>query len=219
MRSQPKLLWAVMLGTLALPAGAGGAGEDHPAATRVTPPTPVAASTTRPAGEADVVELKDVDGVTRRPLEADGAAGVVVLFIAHECPISNGYSPEIIRICNQYGVEGPGKFRFYLAHVDPTLAPEGAKTHAQEFGYTVPVLMDTDRKLAGKVGARVTPEAAVITPDGTVAYRGRIDDRWVGYGRSRVEPTTRDLRAALDAILAGKPVPVAETRAVGCPIE
>jgi hypothetical protein len=49
-----------------------------------------------------------------------------------------------------------------------------------------------------------------------VLYRGRIDDRVADFGKRRVEPTRRDLRLALDAILAGKPVPARRTKAVGC---
>jgi len=49
-----------------------------------------------------------------------------------------------------------------------------------------------------------------------VVYHGRIDDRIVALGKRRVEPTTRDLREALDAMLEGKPVPTPVTKAVGC---
>ena len=49
-----------------------------------------------------------------------------------------------------------------------------------------------------------------------VLYRGRIDDRYIEFGKDRPEPTVRDLERALDAIIAGKPVPVRETRAIGC---
>jgi hypothetical protein len=53
----------------------------------------------------------------------------------------------------------------------------------------------------------VTPEVAVVGPGGALLYRGRIDDLWSDYGKRRQEPTTRDLRAALDAALAGRPTP------------
>jgi hypothetical protein len=56
----------------------------------------------------------------------------------------------------------------------------------------------------------------VLSPSGDVLYRGRIDDRVADFGKRRVEPTRRDLRLALDAILAGKPVQARLTKAVGC---
>src|SRR4051794_24663626 len=58
------------------------------------------------------LQVTDVDGKPHHPLEADGASGVVLLFIAADCPISNSYAPEIGRICKEYEGSGPGKFRF-----------------------------------------------------------------------------------------------------------
>jgi hypothetical protein len=57
---------------------------------------------------------------------------------------------------------------------------------------------------------------AVMTADQKLLYRGRIDDRYLEFGKDRPEPTVRDLERALDAIVAGKPAPVSETRAIGC---
>ena len=65
-------------------------------------------------------------------------------------------------------------------------------------------------------GVTVAPEAAVLDELGRVIYRGRIDDRFVDFGKERPVPTTRDLESALQAAVAGRPVPVAETRAIGC---
>jgi len=65
----------------------------------------------------------------------------------------------------------------------------------------------------------VTPEAAVFVPGGPRArlvYRGRIDDRYVAFGRVRAAPTTHDLEDAVAATLAGRPVPHDVTPAVGC---
>src|SRR5690242_59070 len=175
-----------------------------------TPSTgPVAPATqpaSRPATTADI-ELRDATGATHRPLDVKDAAGAVLIFIATDCPISNSYAPEINRICMEYGGEGPGKFRFYLVYADPDLTPQTAAKHAHDFGYTCPTLLDTHHRLLERLRARVTPEAVVLGPDGAVRYHGRIDDKWAGYGKARPEPTTRELRAALDAIRAGKQVP------------
>ena len=64
--------------------------------------------------------------------------------------------------------------------------------------------------------ARVTPEAAIFLPNRKLAYHGRIDDRYIDFGKARNAPTTHDLEAALEAVIAGKPVPSEATRAVGC---
>jgi hypothetical protein len=67
-------------------------------------------------------------------------------------------------------------------------------------------------------GVTTTPEVAVVTADGRIAYRGRIDDRYPRIGVDRQAPTRRDLRAALAAVLADQPVPTPRTTAVGCAI-
>jgi hypothetical protein len=177
----------------------------------------------RPAAPATApatpVELNDVDGAPHRPLHLGRAKAAVVLFIRHDCPVSNGYAPEVGRIIAAYS---PRNVKFYLVHVDPDLSAKDAQVHAKEFRYPTdlaPVLMDTKRVLATRLGVTVTPEAAVVVEGGEVAYRGRIDDKYYAYGRSRAEPTVRDLRAALDAVLSGKPAPAARTKAIGCPIE
>ena len=62
----------------------------------------------------------------------------------------------------------------------------------------------------------IAPEAAIFNKDGSLVYAGRIDDRFVEFGKSRPAPTTHDLEAAISQVLAGKPVIPAHTRAIGC---
>ena len=78
------------------------------------------------------------------------------------------------------------------------------------------MLLDPKQKLAKAVGATVSPEAVVVSPKGKRLYRGRIDDRVAALGRKRPQPTTRELRDALEAIEQAKPVRVKETKAIGC---
>jgi hypothetical protein len=66
------------------------------------------------------------------------------------------------------------------------------------------------------VGATVTPEAAVVSPAGTVGYLGRIDDFYVSWGKSRRQVRERTLRVALDELLAGRAATTPRTKAVGC---
>jgi hypothetical protein len=80
----------------------------------------------------------------------------------------------------------------------------------------MPVVRDTVQELVRHTGVTVTPEVAVIGPGGRVLYRGRIDDRYLDFGKDRPQPTERTLERALEAVLQGKPVPVRETQAVGC---
>jgi thiol-disulfide isomerase/thioredoxin len=200
-------LAAILAAGVFLSAGAS-RGADRPASRPSSPATAQAP-----------LELNDVDGAPHRPLHLGGAKAAVVLFVRHDCPVSNGYAPEVARIIAAYSKRN---VRFFLAHVDPDLSAKEAKAHAKDFRYptdVAPVLLDGKRVLATRLGATVTPEAAVVVDGGEIAYRGRIDDKYYAYGRSRAEPTVRDLRAALDAVLEGKPVPAARTRAIGCLIE
>ena len=136
----------------------------------------------------------------------------VLFFITTDCPIANKFAPEIQRIVSEYGPKGVA---FSMVYTDGTA--DAVRAHAAEYGYESPVRVDSDRVLSRKHGVTVTPEAVVLSGGGRV-YRGRIDDRYLAPGQYRLKPTTRELRDALDAVLAGKTVPVAETRAAGCPL-
>ncbi len=157
------------------------------------------------------VQVVDAEGHAVRPL--DGCGTAVLIFVATDCPISNGYAPELQRI--MAGHQGDG-VRFELVYTDAT--PAAAKAHLALYGYACPALLDPNHALSARLGVTVTPEVAVIGEGGRLIYRGRIDDRYVGFGRKRPEASTHDLRAALAAVVAGRPVAVAYTKAVGCPI-
>jgi hypothetical protein len=133
------------------------------------------------------------------------------LFLMTDCPIANKFAPEIGRIVAAYP-----QVEFTVVYVDADKSDDEIARHAREFGHARFVI-DRERALVRKFGATVTPEAVAID-GGRVVYLGRIDDRYYDLGKWRFEPTTRDLRAALDAVVAGRPVEVARTKAVGCTI-
>jgi hypothetical protein len=157
--------------------------------------------------------VKDVAGTTVQPLADTGQKATLFFFVMHECPVANGYAPEILRITSEYAAKG---VRCFVVYVESDLTPEQARQHARDYGYKSGALLDPQHLLVKAAGATVSPEAAVLSPSGEVLYRGRIDDRVADFGKRRVEPTRRDLRLALDAILAGKPAPARLTKAVGC---
>lgn len=161
--------------------------------------------------------VRDIAGRSHTPL-APGRGGTHVLFfITNDCPISNRYAPEIGRLIAEYGAKG---VRSFLVYAHPTLQSDVVRAHLREYYPTtqVPAIVDLGFSLTAAVGANVTPEAAVYTTAGR-AYRGRIDDWYAALGQARRSPTRPDLRLALDAVLAGRPVPQPETQAVGCYIE
>jgi hypothetical protein len=147
------------------------------------------------------------------PLGAPHRADVL-LFITTDCPIANSFAPEIKRIAAEYGPRGVA---FELVYTDLRQPAEAATRHAREYGYESPVRLDNGRVLSRQHGITVTPEAVVLSR-GERVYRGRIDDRYLAPGQYRLKPTTRELRDAIEAVLDGRPVPVAETKAAGCPL-
>lgn len=157
--------------------------------------------------------VKDIDGKPHQPLAEAGQKATVFFFVLHDCPLANSCAPEINRIVADYRARG---VRSYLVFVEDDLSPKVARKHAREFGFICPVLLDREQRLMQFAHATVSPEVAVLAPDNALLYRGRIDDRLAARGKQRVSPTRRDLREALDAVLAGKPVPEPVTTAVGC---
>ena len=165
------------------------------------------------SAQAADISVKDVEGVLQRPLADAGQAATVLFFVMHDCPIANGYAPEISRIAEEYGKR---RVRSFVIYAEDDFSPADAKKHAREYAYRCPALLDPAHSLVQKAGATVSPEAAVFSAKGELLYRGRIDDRAFAPGKHRAEPRQRDLRVALDAILAGKPIPERFTKAIGC---
>jgi len=159
--------------------------------------------------------VPDLNGEKVRPLDVGEAKASVLFFLAPDCPISNSYAPEINAIVRDNGNK---PLRFHVVYVDPDLTVEAARKHAASFGYRCPVLLDREHRLVSATGVTITPEVAVVTADGQVAYRGRIDDSYLRLGGQRRSPSQRDLRAALSGLLEGRPVPAPRTKAVGCEI-
>lgn len=135
----------------------------------------------------------------------------VYVFTTTDCPISNRYAPEIQRLAAKFG----SKARFVLVYPVPTDTPDMIRAHQQKFGYSMDSVRDIDQKLVKLTGVTITPEAAVMKGS-QLLYRGRIDDRYIEFGKDRAAPTTRDLENALEAATAGKTVAVNHTQAIGC---
>ena len=152
-------------------------------------------------------------GTTALPVA--GRRATVLIFVAHDCPVCNAYSPEITRITDRYRANGIACFAVYA---EPDLSPAQAREHAKAFRLSCGLLRDPQYALAHRLGAHITPEAVVLTPANAVAYWGRIDDRFVAYGIARARVKNHDLRNALDALLAKRPIPKSTGGAVGCAI-
>lgn len=164
----------------------------------------------------------DLQGVTHNPLTEVRDAALVLLFVRTDCPVSNRYVPRVLALQGDFA---PAQVEFVLVYPDPNESPADIAAHHAEYGIDTAAfrtLRDIEHQLVQTTGATMTPEAAVYVATDTgprLVYRGRIDDQFVDYGKTRAEPTARDLREVLMAVTAGDTVVEPRTtQAVGCPI-
>lgn len=143
---------------------------------------------------------------------------VVLVFAASDCPISNRYVPEIARLNAEFSPRG---VRFWWVFPNPGDTASVVARHNREFSIGEDTVLDAGQKLVRLAQVDVTPEAAVFAVAGgslSELYRGRIDDRYLSIGSERPQPSVHDLEAAIEAALAGKPIPKPLGPPVGCSI-
>jgi peroxiredoxin len=158
--------------------------------------------------------LADTSGATHTDAEWKGS-DVVLFFLTTDCPISNGYVPEMNRIAKEYASRG---VRTYGVMTDTSVPLADLRKHVKDFAYAFPVLIDPTQILVKYTNVDTNPESVVITPRAGIVYLGRIDNKVENFGQQRQQPTQRELRDALDAALTGKPVAKTFAQPVGCSI-
>lgn len=138
----------------------------------------------------------------------------VVIFVRSDCPISNRYAPTLQKLSSQYA----DKVGFWLVYPDKSETPAGIERHIRDYNYKgIFALRDPQHALVKAAHAEITPEAAVFDTNAhRLLYHGRIDNWYQSAGHMRAQPTTHELEDAIRAALDGKPVPIPETKAVGC---
>lgn len=159
-----------------------------------------------------------VDGKPIRDLGGPGIHLVVLIFAASDCPISNRYVPEVARLHREFAAQG---VRFWWVFPNPQDTASVVAQHNREFAISESVLLDTQQAVVRKAHATITPESAVFAiQNGSMreVYHGRIDDRYLAFGRERPAPQHHELEAAVIAALAGKPVAPPAGPSVGCAI-
>ncbi|HXK03344.1 MAG TPA: thioredoxin family protein [Verrucomicrobiae bacterium] len=159
--------------------------------------------------------LRDTQGAVHTPSEWAAGKAVVLFFVTIDCPIGNSYVPEMNRIHDAYAARGVA---VYAVQADPTVREADVARYARDYHYSFPLLLDPQQILVRHVGATITPQAAILSPDGRLLYLGPIDNRVVDFGKARPQATEAYVREDLDAVLAGRPVPVAAQHSVGCSI-
>lgn len=160
------------------------------------------------------VRVESLDGKALDPLARSAMSrAAVFVFVSIDCPISNRYAPEVRRLQQAFGEKGVA---FTLVYPNPAESAAAIRDHLRAYNFPLTAVRDPTHALVRHAQVSVTPEVAVFTPDGALAYRGRIDNRYVSLGVERPAATQHDLAAALTALLDGRPVREPRTRAVGC---
>ncbi len=161
------------------------------------------------------------DTVSGRPFASAGLAGApasVLMFICNHCPFVKHINEELVRLANDYMSKG---VRFAAISSNdvanyPEDSPDLMKQAAALHGYPFPYLYDETQETARMFDAACTPDFFVYDKNQELVYRGQLDDSRPSLD---VPVDGRDLRHALDCILAGKPVPADQKPSIGCNIK
>lgn len=165
-------------------------------------------------------ELPDLlhgGNVRLRDIASDKAT--VVMFLCNHCPYVLYINPEIVRIVAEYSPQGVSFVGINSNDAEnyPEDAPEKMGPHAREVGYTFPYLYDESQSVAKAYDAACTPDFYVFDGALKLVYRGQLDDS--RPKRNPIESTGKDLRAALDAVLAQQAPPALQKPSGGCNIK
>jgi len=160
------------------------------------------------------------DVTTGRTVTLDsfaGAPALLVMFICRHCPYVKHVQAELARLGRDYGARGVGVVAICAndAATHPDDGTDGMKAMAAEQGFTFPVCRDESQATAKAYAAACTPDFFLFDGARRLVYRGQLDASRPGGDA----PTGADLRAALDAVLAGQPVGPAQTPSLGCNIK
>ena len=162
-------------------------------------------------------DLPGVDGVRRSLASFADAKALVVVFTCNHCPYARAVEPRFVELQRDYAAKGVQLVA--ISANDDQAYPDDSfdqmVVRAREHGWNFPYLYDASQAVARAYDAACTPDIFVFDAARKLTYNGRLDDNW--QDASKV--TRRDLRAALDATLAGKPVDFTVVPSMGCSIK
>jgi peroxiredoxin len=162
------------------------------------------------------VKMKNVDGSAVSIADVAGKEGTLVVFSCNHCPFVKAWQGRIASVGNAAKAKGVGVI--VINSNDPTANAEDSYAEMQkrskDLGFTFPYVVDATSDVALAFGATRTPEAFLFDKDGKLVYHGAIDD-----SKEADQVSKHFLQDAVDAAVAGRAVPVAETKFVGCGIK
>jgi peroxiredoxin len=177
------------------------------------------ASTMLPLGTpAPDFALANTDGSIVSLDQFRGKKALVVIFLCNHCPYVKHVAPELAKLSSEYMEKGVAFVGISSNDVNayPDDGPGKMAEEAQRQGYKFPYLFDADQSVAQAYQAACTPDIFVFDAGHQLVYRGQLDD---SRPKNDKPLTGSDLRAALDCILAGKPVSADQKPSIGCNIK
>ena len=156
-------------------------------------------------------KLSDTSGHEQKLSSLKGQNGTVLIFISTQCPVVRDYMERISKLAADYKARGVNVVGI---NSNATETADDIKAHAAANNLAFPVLRDKSNKVADQLGAERTPEVFFLDANNKLVYHGRIDNH-----RNVSLVNANDLRDAIDATLAGKPVVKTEASAFGCTIK
>ncbi len=179
-----------------------------------TPSSMLALGTPAPA-----FSLPDViSGRTISLQQFSGMRGLLVMFLSSHCPFVKHVEPELARIGHDYAVNGLGIVGISSndAAAYPEDGPDGLRAQAQRNSFTFHYLYDETQEVAQAFHAACTPDFFLFDAAMKLVYRGQLD---ASRPSNNIPVDGRDLRAAIDALMAGKPIPAEQQPSIGCGIK
>ncbi len=175
-------------------------------------------STMLPLGTtAPGFSLPDTEGTTVSLADLTGSEALVVIFMCNHCPYVIHIQTELAAVAREYETRGIRFVGINSNDVEsyPDDAPEKMREAKERIGYSFPYLFDESQDVAKAYRAACTPDIYLFDRDQKLVYRGQFDSTRPNSGT----PTGEDLIAAMDALLAGEPVPEEQVPGIGCNIK
>jgi peroxiredoxin len=177
------------------------------------------ASTMLPLGtKAPAFDLIGVDGRRVTVDDFQGARALLIVFLCNHCPYVKHIADGLATVCREYQEQGVAVVGINSndAASYPEDSPEQMAREAEQRRYTFPYLYDETQEVARAYRAACTPDFFLFDAEQRLVYRGQFDSSRPG---SEIPVTGEDLRAAMDAVLAGDPLPSDQKPSIGCNIK